>query len=151
MTVYLWGAPEQSAAEPRSGAHRFGLTVVDLKLSNSVDTRWPSGHINGSDRVPAPPLLPAEVPEGLDWVAFSARYFHWRRRHNLEAAYGAYKRGREWRTSGRPKPPRLCPVPTEPVPAADNAGSELAGSPRRRTTDPPIAADQGSRASAMLG
>jgi hypothetical protein len=33
------------------------------------------------------------APAGLDWYAFSARYFPGRRRHDLEAvrAYGAYK------------------------------------------------------------
>jgi hypothetical protein len=35
------------------------------------------------------------APAGLDWYAFSARYFPGRRRHDLEAlrAYGAYKQG----------------------------------------------------------
>jgi hypothetical protein len=34
-----------------------------------------------------------ELPGGLDWQAFSARYFPIRRRHELEAliAYGAYR------------------------------------------------------------
>ena len=33
------------------------------------------------------------APAGLDWYAFSARYFPGRHRHDLEAvrAYGAYK------------------------------------------------------------
>ena len=35
------------------------------------------------------------APAGLDWYAFSARFFPGRRRHDLEAvrAYGAYKQG----------------------------------------------------------
>lgn len=38
----------------------------------------------------------ADVPDGLDWQAFSAAYFPGRRRHDLHAltAYGAYRRAR---------------------------------------------------------
>jgi hypothetical protein len=46
-----------------------------------------------------------DVPEGLDWDAFSTCYFPGRRRHDLEAisAYDAYQHGRRWRNSSRPK------------------------------------------------
>jgi hypothetical protein len=39
----------------------------------------------------------AAAPAGLDWYAFSARYFPGRRRHDLEAvrAYGGYKQRAE--------------------------------------------------------
>ena len=35
-----------------------------------------------------------DVPDGLDWLTFSAAYFPGRRRHDLEAltAYAAYRR-----------------------------------------------------------
>jgi hypothetical protein len=41
------------------------------------------------------------VPDGLDWVAFSRRYFPGRRRHDLEAisAYREYQHGRRRETS----------------------------------------------------
>jgi hypothetical protein len=51
-----------------------------------------------SRRVPdcLPPDVPSseELPGGLDWQAFSTRYFPGRHRHDLEAliAYGAYRR-----------------------------------------------------------
>lgn len=44
------------------------------------------------------------APDGLDWAAFSRRYFPGRRRHDLEAisAYHEYQRGRR-RESRRPE------------------------------------------------
>jgi len=73
-------------------------------------------------RAASAPVLPAaEVGEKLDWDAFSARYFPGRRRHDLDAvaAYGAYKQGRDWQSSGAHKTPRwLTLVPSESVPAA---------------------------------
>ena len=59
----------------------------------------------------------AGIGEKLEWDAFSARYFHGRKRHDLDAvaAYGAYRQGRDWRVSGtRTSPPRLTLVPNEP-------------------------------------
>ena len=64
-------------------------------------------------------LPAAGIGEKLDWDAFSARYFPGRRRHDLDAvaAYGAYRQGRDWRSSGaRTTPPRLTLVPNEPAP-----------------------------------
>jgi hypothetical protein len=54
------------------------------------------------------------VGEKLGWDAFSARYFPGRSRHHLDAvaAYGAYRQGRDWLSSG---PPRLTLVPNEQV------------------------------------
>jgi hypothetical protein len=66
-------------------------------------------------------LPAAGIGEKLDWDAFSAQYFPGRGRHDLDAvaAYGAYRQGRDWRNSGRPRtaPPRLTLVPNEPVSA----------------------------------
>jgi hypothetical protein len=81
------------------------------------DTRWPFARKESSDAAPtAPPLRAAEAAEGLDWEAFSNRYFPGRRRHNMEAltAYATYTQGREWRTT----PARLKVVPTDHVSAA---------------------------------
>jgi hypothetical protein len=65
--------------------------------------------------------------ERLDWDAFSARYFPGRSRHDLGAvvAYGAYRQGRDWRSSGpQATPPRLTLVPNESVPEASVAESD---------------------------
>jgi hypothetical protein len=84
-----------------------------------------------SRAVSAPDLPASGIGEKLDWDAFSARYFPGRRRHDLDAvaAYGAYKQGRDWRTSGPQKPPpKLTLVPNESVPAtieAESAGPAL--------------------------
>jgi hypothetical protein len=57
-----------------------------------------------------------DVPDGLDWDAFSTRYFPGRGRHDLDAiaAYDAYQQGRRWRESSRPKKRRSIGL-NEPV------------------------------------
>jgi hypothetical protein len=93
------------------------------------DTRWPCVRKDNSRALSiAPPLSAAEAAEALDWEAFSARYFSERRRHDSEAvsAYAAYKQGREWRTP----PARLCVVPSERGPAADEQERLEAGTRR---------------------
>lgn len=89
--------------------------------------------MGSSDGVSSAPLVPAaEVVGALDWDAFSARYFQRQGRHDLQAAsaYAAYKHGREWRNSGRPRPPRLRLLPNDPVHPAIEAASEVAGAQR---------------------
>ena len=69
----------------------------------------------------------AGVGEKLDWDAFSAQYFPGRGRHDLDAvaAYGAYRQGRDWQSSGRQTtPPKLTLVPNESPPAVIEAESE---------------------------
>ena len=69
----------------------------------------------------------AGIGEKLDWDAFSAQYFPGRGRHDLNAvaAYGAYRQGRDWRSSGRQTtPPKLTLVPNDSPPAAIEAESE---------------------------
>jgi hypothetical protein len=81
------------------------------------DTRWPCTLKDSAGAAPTVPLLRAvQAEEGLDWEAFSNRYFPGRGRHNMEAltAYATYTQGREWRTT----PARLKVVPTEHVSAA---------------------------------
>ena len=68
----------------------------------------------------APEVPAAGIGEMLDWDAFSARYFPGRSRHDLDAvaAYGAYRKGDDWHTSGRQTTPaRLTLVPNESAPA----------------------------------
>jgi hypothetical protein len=45
-------------------------------------------------QVAATAIGSSDVPDGLDWQAFSTAFFPGRRRHDLEAltAYGAYRR-----------------------------------------------------------
>ena len=109
------------------------MTIGTSRRHGPFDGRWPSGRRDGLDGVPAPALLAADIPERLDWAAFSARYFRGRRRHNLEAlsAYAAYTTDREWRTSGGPRTPRLRLVSSnEPGPPAIEAESDGAGTRR---------------------
>jgi hypothetical protein len=92
-------------------------------------TRWRCARENSSAAVPtAPPLRSEEAAETLDWGAFLNRYFPVPRRQDLEAltAYGAYKQGREWRTTSA----RLSLVPTEDVSAAVKLEWGAAGSQR---------------------
>jgi hypothetical protein len=75
-----------------------------------------------SRRIPdcLPPDVPSseELPGGLDWQAFSTRYFPGRHRHDLEAliAYGAYRR------LTRGSEARSFEPTNEPVQSADKGG-----------------------------
>jgi hypothetical protein len=77
------------------------------------DPRWSKRrlHLASARLAPAAAGL-GGVPDGLDWAAFSTRYFRGRDRHDLEAlsAYDAYKHGRRWPTSNRPSGPRKRPI-----------------------------------------
>jgi hypothetical protein len=92
------------------------------------DSRWPSVRKDNSRAPSSARLLDAaEAAEGLEWQAFSARYFPERRRHDSEAvsAYAAYKEGREWRTP----PARLRLVPSSGS-AVDDQQREETGTRR---------------------
>jgi hypothetical protein len=95
----------------------------------SFDMRWPCARIDGSGaaRTASHPNA-EEAASGLEWDAFSDRYFRGRRRHDSEArsAYAAYRQGREWR---RP-PARLSLVPQESGSASDLQEQEEAGTRR---------------------
>ena len=100
-------------------------SVEASRRHGRFDLRWPSAPKNSAVAVStAPPLRAAEAAEGLDWEAFSNRYFPGRKRHDMEAltAYARYTLGGEWRTT----PPRLSVVPPERVPAAVELESEEA-------------------------
>jgi hypothetical protein len=92
------------------------------------DARWPRPRRDSSDAAVTAPVRVDEVPEALNWEAFSNRYFRERRRHDSGArsAYLAYRQGREWRTA----PPRLSLVSPEHVSVAAEQEREEAG-PRR--------------------
>jgi hypothetical protein len=104
--------------------------VETSRRHGPFDTRWPCVHKDNSRALSTAPLLSAaEAAEGLDWQAFSARYFPERRRNNFEAlsAYAAYSQGREWRTP----PARLRLVPSEQTAGdTDEQEREEAGSRR---------------------
>lgn len=106
---------------------------IDLSRKHGAfDTRWPSRRTDTSDRVPSAPLPAAEAAEALDWDPFSARYFRRQRRHDFEAqsAYAAYKQGREWRNSAKPRSARLRLVPQESVRLTTEIEPEVAGARR---------------------
>jgi hypothetical protein len=84
-----------------------GVTSIEASRRHGpFDPRWPKRpfRVDGNRLTTAPSGL-EDVPEGLDWDAFSTCYFPGRRRHDLEAisAYDAYQHGRRWRKSSRPK------------------------------------------------
>jgi hypothetical protein len=84
-------------------------SVEASRRHGAFDSRWPKRRLRVVADRPAPALAGLEeVPDGLDWDAFSTRYFPGRRRHNLEAisAYGAYANGRRRRRHRRPLPRR---------------------------------------------
>ncbi len=64
-----------------------------------------------------------DIPEGLDWQAFTAAYFPGRRRHDLEAlvAYGAYRR-----------PPTIDESPSDDADLLAGAESDAGGAPALR-------------------
>jgi hypothetical protein len=84
-------------------------SVEASRRHGAFDSRWPKGLLLvAADRLA--PALPGlkDVPDGLDWDAFSTHSFPGRGRHDLEAisAYYAYKRGRQAAEEHRPGPKR---------------------------------------------
>jgi hypothetical protein len=80
------------------------------------DSRWPKRRLRVTSDWGVTAAVGLEaVPDGLDWVAFSRRYFPGRRRHDLEAisAYHEYQDGRP-RESRRPEGRRAIGL-VEPV------------------------------------
>jgi hypothetical protein len=78
--------------------------VESSRRHGPFDSRWPKQPLRlAPDRLTLATGL-EDVPDGLDWDAFSRRYFPGRRRHDLEAicAYHEYQDGRRWRESRRP-------------------------------------------------
>lgn len=94
------------------------------------DLRLPKRRLRVVADRPAPALAGLEeVPDGLDWDAFSTRYFPGRRRHDPEAisAYGAYTHGRRRRRHRRPPPGRRSIGLNETIrPAAEWFGGTAA-------------------------
>jgi hypothetical protein len=77
-------------------------SVEAARRHGAFDSRWPKRPLLVADDLLAPALTSLkDVPDGLDWDAFSTRSFPGRRRHDLVAinAYDAYKHGRPWRRS----------------------------------------------------
>ena len=81
------------------------LSVLDWRRARQARQpparrRGEPGHAPAAHHGKAPAAPAGGIGEKLAWDAFAARYFPERRRHDLEAvaAYGAYKRGRDWRS-----------------------------------------------------
>jgi hypothetical protein len=100
--------PEVRQPQEGTGGGVSG-SVEASRRHGRFDLRWPTRPFRDAADRPAPVLVDrGDVPDGLDWNAFSTRYFPGRRRHDLEAisAYDAYTHGR-WRRSRRRLPRRL--------------------------------------------
>jgi hypothetical protein len=81
-------------------------SVEASRRHGPFDSRWAKRPLrSAADRLTIALTGLEEVPDGLDWDAFSTRHFPGRRRHDLDAisAYDAYQHGRRWRESRRPK------------------------------------------------
>jgi hypothetical protein len=105
--------------EPQEGpGGGMSGSVEASRRHGAFDLRWPAQRVRGAAGRPAAALTGlGDVPDGLAWDAFSARYVGERRRHDLEAisAYDAYKHGRPWRRSSRPLPKKRSIGPSETV------------------------------------
>ena len=79
-------------------------SVEASRRHGPFDPRWPKRRLRVTSDWGADAVDLEAVPDGLDWVAFSRRYFPGRRRHDLEAisAYHEYQHGRR-RESMRPR------------------------------------------------
>jgi hypothetical protein len=100
--------PDVQEQQPATGRGVSG-GVEASRRHGRFDLRWPTRPIRGAADRPAPALTGLEdVPDELDWDAFSTRYFPGRRRDDLEAisAYVACNHGRPWRRGRRPPPRR---------------------------------------------
>jgi hypothetical protein len=134
------GAPGRDDAESAAGPKRERVqasaspaaAIMTSRIEASrkhgrFDSRWPKRRLRVTSDWGAAAAVGLEaVPDGLDWVAFSRRYFPGRRRHDLEAisAYHEYQHGRR-RESMRPRSRRAIGL-DEPLPTT--AG----GAPRVR-------------------
>jgi hypothetical protein len=91
-------------------------SVEASRRHGPFDSRWPKRPLRiAADRLTIALAGFEDVPDALDWDAFSTRYFPGRRRHELDAicAYHEYQHGR-WRESRRPKSVRSI-VLNEPL------------------------------------
>ena len=80
-------------------------SVEASRRHGAFDSRWPVRlHLVVTDRLPPALTGREDVPDGLDWDAFSAHFFPGRSRHDLEAisAYYTYKHGRKAAEEHRP-------------------------------------------------
>lgn len=109
--------PDVQEQQPATGGGVSG-GVEASRRHGRFDLRWPTRPLRGAADRPAPVLTGLEdVPDELDWDAFSTRYFPGRRRHDLEAisAYVACNHGRPWRRGSRPLPRRRSIGPSETI------------------------------------
>jgi hypothetical protein len=83
-------------------------SVEASRRHRRFDLRWPRRRVRGAADRPAVLTSLEDVPDGLDWDAFSTRCFPGRGRHDLEAisAYDAY---------------HARPTAEEPAPAVQEA------------------------------
>jgi hypothetical protein len=117
----------------------MSASVEASRRHGRFDLRWPTRPLRAASDWPAPVLVDlGDVPDGLDWNDFSARYFPGRRRHDLEAigAYDAYTPGR-WRKKQAPLPSRRIIGLNETIrPQGRRSGGEYEDLVKARIIDP---------------
>ena len=89
--------------------------VERSRRHSPLDSRWAKRRSRSTpDQLTLGAAGLADVPDGLDWDAFSGRYFSGTRRHDLEAArtYEAYTHGRWFEHRGRGERLRGLPLCT---------------------------------------
>jgi hypothetical protein len=124
--------PDAQEQRPASGGAVRG-SVEAPRRHGRFDLRWPPRRLRGGADGPASSLTGLEdVPEGLDWDAFSTHYFARRRRHDLVAvsAYAAYTHGRVCRTSKARNVPRRSIALNETLRPQASRHAALAGAGR---------------------
>jgi hypothetical protein len=87
--------------EPQEGpGGEMSGSVEASRRHGRFDLRWPRRRVRRAADRPAALTSLEDVPDGLDWDAFSTRCFPGRGRHDLEAisAYDAYTHGRRPRS-----------------------------------------------------
>jgi hypothetical protein len=93
--------------EPQEGTGgAVSVSVEASRRHGRFDSRWPKRPLRiAADRLTIALTGFKDLPDGLDWDAFSTRYFPGRRRHDLDAisAYHEHQHGRRWRESRPPK------------------------------------------------
>jgi hypothetical protein len=88
--------------------------VERSRRDSPLVSRWAKRSRSTPDQLTLGAAGLADVPDGLDWDAFSGRYFSGTRRHDLEAArtYDAYTHGRWFEHRGGGERLRGLPLGT---------------------------------------
>jgi hypothetical protein len=91
--------------EPQEGTGgAVSGSVEPSRRHGPFDSRWPKRPLRiAADRLTIALTGLKDLPDGLDWDAFSTHYFPGRPRHDLDAISAYREYGRRWRESRRLK------------------------------------------------